>query len=249
MIQLELVAHRGYAGKYPENSLASFQAAINCGCRHIELDVQLTMDGVPIVIHDDNLHRTGDVDLNVLENTWSVLQGCRVGESQRFSNRYSEEKLPSLSQVVGLLKMHPDVTAFVELKEESISKFGKEKFLAIVNEVLFEVKLQCVIISFDSGILFYCKQHYDLPVGYVLHQYDEKANNIARQLMPDFIICNYKKIEDSDDALWENDWEWFLYEITDPEIAIKWNGRGVKYIETMEIESMMLQLKTVYTGE
>jgi len=243
MTQLTLVAHRGFAGKYPENSLSAFEAAINCGGKHLELDVQLTADGVAVVVHDENLLRISGTDISVLESQWAELQNVSIGEPERFANQFHEEKLLSLSEFAKLLKSHPDVTAFVELKEESINKFGKEKFLAVATETLSEVKTQCTFISFDSGILFYTKQHYDLPIGYVLKQFDEKAYNIARQLMPDYLICNYKKIPDNDNALWEDDWEWFLYEIIDPQVALQWFQRGVRYIETMEIESMMQGLK------
>ena len=53
-----IVAHRGYSAKYPENTLAAFQAAMDCGVPMIELDVTLSRDRKLIVIHDDNLERT-----------------------------------------------------------------------------------------------------------------------------------------------------------------------------------------------
>jgi glycerophosphoryl diester phosphodiesterase len=53
-----LIAHRGYSDEAPENTLAAFDLALQRGYRHFELDAQLTADGVPVVIHDDDLDRT-----------------------------------------------------------------------------------------------------------------------------------------------------------------------------------------------
>ena len=49
--------HRGYAAKYPENTLASYRAAMELGVDAIEFDVWLTADGVPVLIHDGNTAR------------------------------------------------------------------------------------------------------------------------------------------------------------------------------------------------
>ena len=55
-----VVAHRGYSGRYPENTASAFEAAIGAGADMIELDVCMTKDRVPIVIHDKTLERTTD---------------------------------------------------------------------------------------------------------------------------------------------------------------------------------------------
>ena len=55
-----VVAHRGYSGRYPENSASAFDAAIGIGAEMVELDVCLTKDRIPVVIHDQTLERTTD---------------------------------------------------------------------------------------------------------------------------------------------------------------------------------------------
>ena len=55
-----IIAHRGYRAKYPENTLASFKAALDAGAGMIELDVMLTKDRKMVVIHDATLERTTD---------------------------------------------------------------------------------------------------------------------------------------------------------------------------------------------
>ena len=235
----KLVAHRGFAAKYPENSMSAFRSAIDLGCKYLELDVQLTADYIPIVIHDEDLLRTGGELINVLTSDWRILEGKTVGESERFDDKFKNEKLLQLSQFAALLKENPDVYAFVEIKEECVEKFGEKVVVEAVMESISKVKSQCAIISFDPSVLFYLQKHDDIPIGFVMHKYDDEHRAIAIQMKPDFLICNYQKIPDEDGSLWEGEWQWFLYEIVEAHIALKWYQRGVEYIETMELESMI----------
>lgn len=235
----KLVAHRGYADQFPENSMSAFQAAVDCGCLFLELDVQVSKDKRAVVIHDETLSRTGNCDLNVLENDWKTLAGRTIGESGRFGDKFKNEALPLLTDFAKLLAANPNVHAFVEIKEECVDKFGESLVLESVCEAISSVKSQCSIISFDAGVLFKAKEVTDLPIGYVLHKYDVNHLDTVNALLPDIVICNYKKIPDEDGSLWQGDWAWFLYEIVEPALAIKWAERGVEYIETMEIKSML----------
>ncbi|MCI8624236.1 MAG: glycerophosphodiester phosphodiesterase [Provencibacterium sp.] len=54
------IAHRGFSGRYPENTMLAFTEAEKAGCDGIELDVHLTRDGIPVVIHDEDIRRTTD---------------------------------------------------------------------------------------------------------------------------------------------------------------------------------------------
>jgi len=60
-----VIGHRGYPAKYPENTIASFIAALYYGADGVELDVWLSGDGVPVVIHDEMTGRVSSVDLAV----------------------------------------------------------------------------------------------------------------------------------------------------------------------------------------
>src|SRR5271166_4024520 len=56
-----IFGHRGSAGTHPENTMASFQAAVDLGARYLETDVHMTRDGEIIVSHDPDLARCGGV--------------------------------------------------------------------------------------------------------------------------------------------------------------------------------------------
>ena len=65
-------AHRGFSGKYPENTILAFQKAIEVGADGIELDVQLTKDGEVVIIHDETIDRTTDGKGYVVDYTYKV---------------------------------------------------------------------------------------------------------------------------------------------------------------------------------
>src|SRR3954471_19401513 len=68
MLQLpKVIGHRGAAAYAPENTLASFREARRRGATWVEIDVKLTADGVPIVMHDESLKRTTGIDRLVAE--------------------------------------------------------------------------------------------------------------------------------------------------------------------------------------
>ena len=57
---MKVFAHRGFSGRYPQNTMLAFQKALESGCDGIELDVQLTKDGEVVIIHDERVDRTTD---------------------------------------------------------------------------------------------------------------------------------------------------------------------------------------------
>ncbi len=74
---ITVTAHRGFSGENPENTLASFRAAIAAGADMVELDVHLTRDNELVVIHDDTLERTTDGKGNVADKTLAELKAPR----------------------------------------------------------------------------------------------------------------------------------------------------------------------------
>ena len=73
-LNMRVVAHRGFASKYLENTITALDEAVKVGAEMVEFDVQLTKDGVPIMIHDDNFKRTTGLDLSVFEINKKDLQ-------------------------------------------------------------------------------------------------------------------------------------------------------------------------------
>jgi len=77
-----VIGHRGYPVKYPENTIAGFLGAIIAGANGVELDIWLTSDGVPIVIHDRTTTRVAGIDLDVKKATMQELRRVHLGMGQ-----------------------------------------------------------------------------------------------------------------------------------------------------------------------
>jgi glycerophosphoryl diester phosphodiesterase len=92
------VAHRGASARAPENTLAAFREAIRLGTDAIELDVQLSADGVPMVIHDDTVDRTTNGHGAVAALASSKLRGLDAGAW--FSSRFRGERIPTLEEAL-----------------------------------------------------------------------------------------------------------------------------------------------------
>jgi glycerophosphoryl diester phosphodiesterase len=101
-----IIAHRGASAKAPENTLAAFQRAIALKADGIELDVQLSRDGVPVVFHDTNLLRLTRRRGRLTAKTWPEIQEFRI--------LGSKEGVPSLFDV--LTSTRGRIVVQVELK-------------------------------------------------------------------------------------------------------------------------------------
>ena len=232
-----LVAHRGFASHYPENTLESISAAIKAGAYFIEFDIQLSQDLVPILLHDADLQRTAGRSESALELNFDMLSKFFVGQRELFGNSFASTRIPSLREAVDLLASFPEVTAFVEVKIESLLAFGREEVLSRVLKALEPISAQSVIISYDDQFLQLAKEH--APIGWVIHTWNTLSQTTANSLQPQFLFCNYTKIPDTPKPLWPGDWEWILYEVVDQEVAALWRERGAGLIETMEVEAML----------
>lgn len=98
------IAHRGDSAHYPENTLTSVRAAFELvpAPDFVEIDVQLTADGELVVVHDDELARTTGVDRRVSASRWEEIASLRAGFAEKFGDRYAEEPLPLLAEVLDL---------------------------------------------------------------------------------------------------------------------------------------------------
>ena len=74
-----VIAHRGASLRAPENTLAAFHQAIHDGADAVELDVRLSRDGVPVVLHDASLERTTGVAAQVADVTLDQLRRLDAG--------------------------------------------------------------------------------------------------------------------------------------------------------------------------
>ena len=94
----KVIAHRGASATHPENTIAAFDAALDQGCDGIELDLQITQDGIPIVYHDRTLHKIGGARCAAQRLDWAEIQTLDAGSW--LDPRYAGQRVPTLDDVL-----------------------------------------------------------------------------------------------------------------------------------------------------
>lgn len=109
MLRPAHVSHRGGSLVAPENTLAAFRSAIErYATDQLEMDVRLTRDGVPVIVHDDTVDRTTNGNGAVAELTWAEVQRLDAGYGftpdggQSFPFRGTGVKIPRLAEVLAM---------------------------------------------------------------------------------------------------------------------------------------------------
>jgi glycerophosphoryl diester phosphodiesterase len=123
-----IIAHRGFSGRYPENTLASVRAALQLGVDFVEIDVQETADGELIVFHDYRLNRICGVRGRVRDKTLAVIQKANP-------------QVPTLRQVLQLCRGKTHV--LIEIKGAGPRRVAKE---------IYETRMEKQVIVFSLSI-------------------------------------------------------------------------------------------------
>jgi glycerophosphoryl diester phosphodiesterase len=143
-----VVAHRGETFGAPENTMAAFELAAARGADAIELDVQLSSDGIPAVIHDRYLDRTTSGSGAVRSHTWAQLR--RLDAGSWYDQRYRGQRIPSLGDVVEWARQ-TEIPLLVELKTHPFLDRGAAGLLA--RELGSEVDLPLALFSADHQLI------------------------------------------------------------------------------------------------
>lgn len=151
----KIFAHRGFSGKYPENTMLAFQKAVELGCDGIELDVHFTKDKELVIIHDEKIDRTTDGTGYVKDYTYEEL--CKFNAYGNFEGKYPFQKIPTLREYFELVK---DVDGFVtniELKTGIFEYHGIEK--AVIDMIReFGLEDRIILSSFNHFTIMRCKE-------------------------------------------------------------------------------------------
>lgn len=154
-----VIGHRGAAGTAPENTVAAFKDARAAGADYLEIDVQLSADGVPFLFHDNTPARTTNVedvfpgreDDPVTSFTWAELQQLDAGSY--FAGRYAGERIPHFDDAARIATVNTGV--YIEIKSPKNSP-GIERVVAdaLAEDGVWAKLLQAgkvTVIGFDEG--------------------------------------------------------------------------------------------------
>lgn len=134
----KLQAHRGVSTDAPENTMAAFRLAVEQGYDIIEFDPKCTKDGIPIVLHDRTLNRTGRIagvpfaeETKIADKTFADLADIDVGEW--FDKKYCGEHIPTLAQALDYMKS-VDIEAKIDNVVQRFTPEQIEKVFDIVEK-------------------------------------------------------------------------------------------------------------------
>ena len=114
MKAVPIFAHRGASSFHVENTFSAFKKAIEIGADGIELDVQLSKDGVLVVFHDGNLQRLASSKKYVAQCDYDELIRYKIGK--RFKRWFSRERIVSFQDVLSWAN-NEHIALNIELKE------------------------------------------------------------------------------------------------------------------------------------
>ncbi len=148
-----IIGHRGMKAFYPENTMISFQKAIEAGVDGIEMDINMTKDGHLVVIHDTSVDRTTDGSGPVQNMTLKELKELDAGS--RFSSDFKNEKIPTFEEFLEFVKSK-NLLLNVEIKDYRLCVVDK------TIKTLEEYKLsdRYVITCFNADVTSYAHQRY-----------------------------------------------------------------------------------------
>jgi glycerophosphoryl diester phosphodiesterase len=171
----EIIAHRGFSARAPENTLAAVDKAIEAGADAIEWDVHVAMCGTPVLFHDVNLSRTSNGVGPVRRRTLAQLQALDAGKW--FAPEFAGEKIPSLAQALErtrgrVQRVYTEVKGFRELED-------LDRMVEIVRKA--ERVRDNVFISLDWAILDrIAGRDAEVGIGYVVEKAERFDEGLER---------------------------------------------------------------------
>ena len=226
-----IIAHRGNSSVAPENTLPAFAKALEAKADLVELDYHHSSDGVPVVIHDDNLDRTTDGQVRlgkdkVLVATLSAAELAKLDAGAWFDEKFQGTRLPTLLE--SLAAIQPGSTTLIERKAGDAATLVK----LLEKENLTE---RVVVQAFDWQFVRECRQlSPTLVLGALCgKEASEKQIRAAADTGADVIVWNHEKLRAPQieliHSLGKKAW---VYTIDDRERAAQFMAAGIDGVIT-----------------
>ncbi|XP_040829221.1 glycerophosphodiester phosphodiesterase 1 isoform X3 [Ochotona curzoniae] len=113
--RVSAIAHRGGSHDAPENTLAAIRQAAKNGATGVELDIEFTSDGIPVLMHDNTVDRTTDGSGRLCDLTFEQIRKLNPAANHRLRNDFPDEKIPTLREAVAECVKN-NLTIFFDVK-------------------------------------------------------------------------------------------------------------------------------------
>ena len=205
------IGHRGAKGYATENTIASFQKAIELGVDMIELDVHLSKDGIPVVIHDETIDRTTHYSGFVNQFTAEFLQSIGV---------------PTLRDVFDLVENRCAIN--IEIKVFEATK----PVLEVLKNTKFPQE-KIIISSFNWDVLNVChSEGENISLGFLTELSIEEALTFAKKINaysinPYFKLLNPENVKD----IHQNGFKVFPWTVNNPD--------DITFVKSLKVDGII----------
>ena len=197
---VQVIAHRGFSSRCPENTMLAFERALELGADGAEFDVQLTKDGIAVVFHDESLQRiTGDPRL-IKDLTLEELKQFDL--SYKFTGVCPIQHIPTLEEYFSLVQDR-DFLSILEFKTAIFEYDGiEQKVIDMIRR--FDLSKRIVLSSFNHYTLLRCKAIApDLPCGILYECRIAEPQDYCRRLGMQYLHPDYRFLDDAELAKYE----------------------------------------------
>ncbi|XP_029545483.1 glycerophosphodiester phosphodiesterase 1-like [Salmo trutta] len=151
---VSLVAHRGGGHDAPENTMAAIREAHKNGATGVELDLEFTSDGVPVLMHDETVDRTTNGSGPLTQLSFSELSKLDAAAKHRLSDKFQGEKVPTLQEAVEeCIKLQ--LTIYFDVKGHPDEAAAALKEMYQKHPVLYNTSIVC---SFEPKVIYRMRQ-------------------------------------------------------------------------------------------
>jgi len=225
-----IVGHRGDPVHEPENTLRSIIRAFKVGADAVEIDVRLSKDNVPVVIHDETVDRTSNGHGYVRKMTLNQLKKLDFGKGER---------IPTLEEALEIVR---------EMKGKIIVEIKEEGFESKVIEALGEKEIikHSIITSFNFDIIKKVKElNPKITVGAIFGgKFKGNILKVASNIGVDFVVPKYTLVtSEIVNKVHENDLKIAVWTVDNPSDMIKFKNMKVDCIVTNDPELAVKTLK------
>ena len=232
----QLVAHRGHRECFPENSMLAILDAIAAGAKHIEFDIQITKEGIPILYHDDDMQRISGIHQSILNLTIEQFPQYAVSEPERLGEAFFHNPLEMLSDLFPIIEKHQNIQFFMEVKEDSLQALGQAFYFDALKFHLPRITDNLILISFNAEVVKLAREYGFLKTGLVFRDW-ENRNQLLKEAAADYGFINYKRIPEQDKI--KADKPLIVYEVCDSVLAQQLLNRGATAVETFCIRKLL----------
>lgn len=245
---LEIIAHRGYSAKAPENTLASLTAALTVGADAVEFDLHTAACGTPVLFHDAMLSRTTNGVGPLRRRTVQQLKALDAGKW--FSTDFAGERIPSFQEALDLLKgqgarVYAEVKGFRELEDvDRMVRLTRES--AMLGDVVF-ISMNWTLLDRMRG------QEPGLSIGYIVDDEDTIDDAMRRAEGDRAALLDFRGSLLADDPsraqrCVDQGIDMAVWTVDDPTEAARLLEMGVRRFTTNQVEALLAWKGSFYAS-